>query len=64
MVEKQSRWKSPVAWASFIIILLNGLRTIFGLQVPVEEIEATITALITLVGAFGIYNNPENKNTF
>jgi hypothetical protein len=61
---QQSRWKSPVAWSAFSVLLLTILKN-YGLLEPLgltPESYNEITTLITsvLVG-FGIWNNPKDK---
>jgi uncharacterized membrane protein len=64
---KQSRWKSPAAWASLAVLVLFILKT-YGLLAPIgltEDSFQELTALIfTSLTAFGIFNDPTTKDHF
>lgn len=59
----QSRWKSPVFWASVIVAII-GILVTFG--VLTQDVAAKITgAIATLMAVvFGAANNPTNKTGF
>jgi uncharacterized membrane protein len=67
IVEKQSRWRSPVLWASVIgqivsLIVLIGLDKQFGIDTgKIGEIAAIVLQVLT---TFGILNNPTSKTEF
>ena len=63
----QSRWRSTAAWASVATLVLFILKT-YGLLDRIglaEDSFKELTALIFAVAlAFGVFNNPTNKNSF
>lgn len=63
----QSRWKSPVAWAALAALVFFVLKT-YGLLAPIGLTEESFKELVTLIfaalAAFGILNNPTNKDGF
>ncbi len=63
----QSRWKSKVMWASIAAILL----TLFGklglyqaIGITQEPLQNVIDALLALLVAFGVLNNPTDPEHF
>lgn len=64
---KQSRWTSPVAWSAALALVVFILKT-YGLLAPfglTEDSFRELTGLIfTTLTAFGIFNDPTNKNGF
>ncbi len=62
-----NRLRSPVAWAAFVALVLFVLKT-FNLLAPIglsEDSFKELTALIfAALTAFGIFNNPTNKDSF
>jgi len=63
----QNRFKSPVAWGATIALVLFILKT-YGLLQPIGLTEDSFQELTTLVfaaaTAFGILNNPTDKDNF
>jgi uncharacterized membrane protein len=64
---KKSRWRSPVAWGSVATLILFVLKN-YGLLAPIgltEESFNELTILIfAVVTAFGIFNNPTDKEHY
>jgi len=58
----QSRWKSPVAWSALAALLFFVVKTWFGFEIPGWD--QFISLVIAAGVAFGIFNNPENKDNF
>lgn len=58
----QSRWKSPVAWSALAALLFFVVKTWFGFEIPGWD--QFISLFIAAGVAFGIFNNPENKDNF
>lgn len=60
---EQNRFKSPVLWGAVgaqvlsLLVVLGAIDT--GLS---EAIEAVLVAVLQLLTAFGVLNNPTNKN--
>lgn len=63
----QSRWKSPVAWSALAALVLFILKT-YGFLAPIGLTEDTFKEFVALIfaalTAFGILNNPTNKDGF
>jgi len=61
---KQNRFKSPVLWASFVMLVVNhfGLQAYLGIENHV--LQTILDAVIQLLIVAGILNNPVNKNNF
>ena len=60
---KQNRFRSKAAWA----VLITSVLTILGYFLDkgtVSIVEGIIMALFLAVEAFGVFNNPENKDGF
>ena len=64
MNKKQTRFKSPVAIASVVILLLNqlGLKEIIGLDEG--AIRVIIDSVFAILVTLGIFNNPTSKTKF
>lgn len=61
----QNRFKSPVLWSAIVAQVLALLMTVGVIDTGVSEaVEAVFTAILNLLGVFGILNNPTSKNTF
>lgn len=60
---KQSRWTSKVLWVSATSIIIGTLVGV-GVISPTEseKINIVITAILNLLGIFGVINNPESKS--
>ena len=67
MFSKQSRWRSKVAWGAVAALLLFVLKN-YGLLAPIgltEESFNELTMLIfAVVTAFGLFNNPTDKEHY
>lgn len=60
---EQNRFKSPVLWASLAAQLLSMLVLVGAIDTGVSEaVEAVIAAVLQLLAAFGVLNNPTNPN--
>lgn len=63
----QNRFKSPVAWGALVALVLFVLKT-YGLLQVVGLTEDSFKELTTLIfaaaAAFGILNNPTDKENF
>jgi len=66
-MEKQNRFKSKVAWLAAAALLLFILKN-YGLLTPIGLTEESFNELTTLIfavlTAFGIFNDPTNKEGF
>lgn len=64
MKTRQDRFKSPVAIASVIILLLNqfGLKEILGLDEG--AIRVIIDSIFAIMVTLGIFNNPTSKSNY
>lgn len=63
----QSRWKSPVAWGSVIMLICLvcqsfGLYSYLGIEE--DELTSILEGIISVLVVFGIFNNPTNKEEF
>ena len=63
----QSRWRSKAAWASVAALVLFILKT-YGLFAPIglteDSFKELTTLIFTVTFAFGVFNNPNNKDGF
>lgn len=66
-MEKQNRFKSKAAWVAVAALLLFILKN-YGLLAPIGLTEDSFKELTTLIfgalSAFGIFNDPTNKEGF
>ena len=63
----QSRWKSKVTWAAIaatILTLLGNLGLYDTLGITQEPLQHLVDALLTLLAAFGVLNNPTDAEHF
>lgn len=64
--QKQNRFKSKAAWVTVAALLLFILKT-YGLLAPIGLTEESYKELTTLIfavfTAFGIFNDPTNKES-
>jgi len=60
----QNRFKSPVVWLSVIVYTVNqfALHELVGLDE--NGLHVVVDAITTILVAFGILNNPTEKDTF
>lgn len=63
----QNRWKSKVVWASILATLLAlfgnlGLYELIGISQ--EPLQHVVDAVLTLLVAFGVLNNPTDASHF
>jgi uncharacterized membrane protein len=62
---KQSRWTSKVMWVSAASIVVGTLVGV-GIITPTEsdKVNMVITAVLNLLGIFGVLNDPTNPEGF
>lgn len=62
---EQNRIKSPVLWAALVAQILSIL-VLLDVIAPTqsETINAVVAAVLQMLVAFGVLNNPENKTGF
>ena len=63
----QSRWKSKVVWASIfatILTLLGNLGLYEAIGITQEPFQHVIDAVLALLVAFGVLNNPTDPQHF
>jgi uncharacterized membrane protein len=61
---KQSRWDSPVLWGAIVaqvlsILVLTGVIDVSQSQ----SINVVVAAILQMLVAFGVINDPTSKNT-
>lgn len=64
---EQSRWRSPAAWSAVGALLFFmaknwGLLDKIGLSL--ESFKELVSLVSSALIAFGVFNNPTNKNSF
>ena len=63
----QSRWRSPVAWGTLVGLIVLVFQ-VFGLYekmgIEQSELNHILNGLIAVFIAFGILNDPTNKEGF
>ena len=62
---EQNRFKSPVVWAAVVAQILSIL-VLLDVIAPTqsETINQVVAAVLQMLVAFGVLNNPENKTGF
>lgn len=62
---EQNRIKSPVLWSALVAQILSIL-VLLDVIAPTqsETINAVVAAVLQMLVAFGVLNNPENKTGF
>ena len=55
----QNRWKSPVLWLSVAALITFVTKNWFGWEIP--KFDEFMDALLGVLVAFGVVNNPTNK---
>ena len=58
----QNRFKSRMAWASVLTLILFVLKTYFKIELP--EGDKLVELILLALSGMGIFNNPENKEGF
>lgn len=62
MENNQNRFKSPVLWAALAAQLMSMLVVLGVIDTGLSEaIDGVVTALLQLLTAFGVLNNPTNQ---
>ena len=64
---EQSRWKSKVVWAAILatmLTLLGNLGLYEAIGITQEPLQNVVDAVLALLVAFGVLNNPTDKNNF
>ena len=61
---RQNRFKSPIVWLSLCVYIINqfALHELLGLDE--SGLHSVIDAITTILIAFGILNNPTEKERF
>lgn len=60
---EQNRFQSPVLWAALAAQLLSMLVLLGVIDTGMSEaIDGVVGAVLQLLAAFGVLNNPTNKN--
>jgi membrane protein DedA with SNARE-associated domain len=59
---KQSRWRSPVAWASIFTLVAFVLKQY--LQIEIGEADKLLELILLAGAGAGIFNNPESKDHY
>lgn len=57
----QNRWKSWALWTSLAALVVFCVKQFAGLDIS-ETVNGLMDALLPVLAAFGIVNNPTNKN--
>lgn len=62
---EQNRFKSPVVWAALVAQILSIL-VLLDVIAPTqsETINAVVTAVLQMLVAFGVMNNPTTQDKF
>ena len=58
----QNKFKSPVVWTTLITLVLFVLKTYLNIEIP--QADQLIVLVFAALMAFGILNNPDDKNNF
>ena len=62
---EQNRFKSPVVWAAVVAQILTVLIVLDVINVAQQEtINQVVAAVLQLLIAFGVINNPTSSTTF
>lgn len=61
-METQNRLKSPVAWAALAALIFFVVKYWVGFEIPMFD--EFVTLFIAAGVAFGVFNNPQNKNGY
>ena len=62
MMNEQNRFRSPVLWAALAAQLLSMLVVLGVIDTGLSEaIDGVVAALLQLLTAFGVLNNPTNQ---
>jgi phi LC3 family holin len=62
---EQNRFKSPVVWAAVVAQILTVLIVLDVINVAQQEtINQVVAAVLQLLIAFGVINNPTDKSSF
>ena len=58
----QNRFRSKTAWLAIIALVVFILKTYFNISIP--EADKLIDLILIAGTAFGVFNNPTNKEGF
>ena len=64
---EQNRWKSKVTWAGLaatLLILLGQLGLYDALNITQSWAQTVVDLILSLMVAFGVLNNPTDKENF
>lgn len=59
----QNRWKSPVLWTSLLSAVILVGSKLFKIDLDDSVFNQVIVAILGLLIAFGVVNNPTDKNS-
>lgn len=60
---KQNRFKSWALWLSVAALVVYVIKTIWGLDIS-EQVNGFLDVLLPVLVAFGIVNNPTDRENF
>ena len=60
---KQNRFKSWALWLSVAALAVYVVKTVWGLDIS-EQVNGLLDVLLPVLVAFGIVNNPTDKENF
>lgn len=62
IIKTQPRWKSKTAWLSLTTLILFVMKNYLDIEIP--NVDKFVELLLITLSAFGIWNNPINKEGF
>ena len=60
----QNRLKSKVFWVGILSAVAMLIKTVFDIDIDTEWINTGVDAVFMILAAFGVANNPTNKEGF
>jgi len=61
-MNRQSRWRSPVAFTALVSLILFVLKQYFNYEIP--QGDRLIELILVTLTALGVFNNPTDKNNY
>ncbi len=61
---EQKKIQSPVFWAGMIAAIAFFAKSFFEYDLPQDQLNLLVEAVLSLIAAFGIGNNPNSKSHF
>ncbi len=58
----QSRWRSKTAWTSLFALILFVLKSYTDYEI--KNADELITLVMLVLGAWGFFNNPKDKDSY